>query len=99
MSSPLSEILQEELALDLLELERLTRARDLAESAYKALNSEVEENRLFQTNTQILSRATRAKLLGPDPKLNVILGAALGLAGGVVAAFVVQYLQDIRKNP
>jgi capsular polysaccharide biosynthesis protein len=90
--------LQQELGQDQLELERLTRDRDLAESAYKAIVNEVEEARFFQTNTQILSKATRAELVGPDPRLNVVLGAALGLAGGVVAAFVVQYVEDARKR-
>jgi uncharacterized protein involved in exopolysaccharide biosynthesis len=92
------EQLRQELAQDQLELERLMRDRDLAESAYKALSDEVQISSVFQANTQILSRATAARLLGPDPKMNVILGAALGLAGGVVAAFAVQYLQDVRKK-
>jgi uncharacterized protein involved in exopolysaccharide biosynthesis len=92
------EQLQLELGADQLELERLTRDRDLAENAYKALSDEVQESSIFQVNTQILSRAAGARLLGPDPKLNVILGAALGLAGGVAAAFATQYLQDIRKK-
>ncbi|MDH4207896.1 MAG: Wzz/FepE/Etk N-terminal domain-containing protein [Anaerolineae bacterium] len=90
--------LQQELAQDQLELERLTRDRDLAESAFKAMTNEVEDARFFQTNTSILSRATRAQSVGPDPKLNVVLGAALGLAGGVVAAFALQYIQDARKR-
>ncbi|HJX37379.1 MAG TPA: Wzz/FepE/Etk N-terminal domain-containing protein, partial [Anaerolineae bacterium] len=90
--------LQQELAQDQLELERLTRDRDLAESAYKAMANELEEIRLFQTNTQILSRATGAKLVSPDPRLSVVLGAALGLAGGVAAAFALQYVQDARKQ-
>ena len=92
------EQLQLELGADQLELERLTRDRDLAEGAHKALSDEVQEGSIFQVNTQILSRATGARPLGPDPKLNVILGAALGLAGGVAAAFAMQYFQDIRKK-
>jgi capsular polysaccharide biosynthesis protein len=89
---------QESLAQDLLELERLVRERDMAESAYKALDYEVKETMFFQTNTQILSRAARAALLGPDARVNVILGAALGLAAGVAAAFVFQYALDVRKK-
>lgn len=92
------EQLQQELAQDQLELERVTRERDLAESAYKALSYEVQEGSIFQANTQILSKATGARMLGPDPKVNVILGAALGLAGGVAAAFATQYFQDVRKK-
>jgi uncharacterized protein involved in exopolysaccharide biosynthesis len=90
--------LQMELSEDRLELERLTRERDLAEGAYKALSDQVQESRIFQANTQILSEATRARPLGPDVKLNVLLGAMLGLAGGIVAALAVQFLQDIRKK-
>ena len=90
--------LQQELAQDQLELERLERDRDLAENAYKALTDEVRVSSTFQVNTQILSRAAAPRLLGPDPKMNVILGAALGLAGGVVAAFAMQYVQDVRKK-
>ncbi len=90
--------LQQELAQDQLELERVTRERDLAESAYKALSDQMQESSIFLANTQILSTAARARPLGPDPKLNVIFGAALGLAGGVVAAFAMQYVQDVRKK-
>jgi len=92
------EALQEELAQDLLELERLARERDLAESAYKALKDQIQEDTLFQTNTYIVSTATGARLLGPDPKLNIILGAALGLAAGVGAAFAAHYFEDMRKK-
>ena len=87
------EQLQLDLGEDQLELEQLTRERDLAESAYKALSDQMRESRIFQANTQILSRAAAARALGLDPMLKVVLGAALGLAGGVVAAFAVQYLQ------
>ena len=89
---------QESLAQDLLELERLVRERDMAESAYKALDYKVKETMFFQTNTQILSRAAAATLLGPDARMNVILGAALGLAAGVAAAFALQYALDVRKK-
>lgn len=92
------EALQESVAQDLLELERLERERYMAESAYKALDYEVQETTFFQTNTQILSRAAAAALVGPDAKLNIILGAALGLAAGVAAAFAVQYVLDVRKK-
>jgi len=90
--------LQESVAQDLLELERLERERYMAESAYKALDYEVEESTFFRTNTQVLSRAAAATLVGPDTKLNVILGAALGLAAGVAAAFALQYALDVRKQ-
>lgn len=92
------EALQDELAQDQLELERLIRERDLAESAYKALKDQIRETALFQAHTSILSRATGAGLLGPDPKLNIILGAALGLAAGVAGAFAAQYFQGMRKE-
>jgi capsular polysaccharide biosynthesis protein len=90
--------LQKELAEDLVELERLERARDLAENTDKALRDEIEEALLFQTHTQVVSKATRAKLVGPNPKLNVILGAALGLAAGVLAAFVLEYFESVRAK-
>lgn len=92
------EVLQQSVAQDLLDLERLERERYMAESAYKALNYEVQETTFFQTNTQILSRAAVTTLVGPDTKLNIILGAALGLAAGVAAAFAVQYVLDVRKK-
>jgi uncharacterized protein involved in exopolysaccharide biosynthesis len=90
--------LQEQLALDQLELERLVRARNVASIAYEAIRAELQESEFFQTNTQILSRASRARLLGPAPKLSAILGAALGLAAGVAAAFAVEYVQSSRKK-
>jgi capsular polysaccharide biosynthesis protein len=90
--------LQKDLAEDLVQLERLTRARDLAETIHKALRDEIQEALLFQTHTQVVSKATRAKLVGPNPKLNVIIGAALGLAGGVLAAFVLEYFQSVRTK-
>jgi uncharacterized protein involved in exopolysaccharide biosynthesis len=80
------EALQEELAQDQLELERLIRERDLAAGAYKALKDQIQEEALFQINTYIVSGATRARPLGPDPKLNIILGAALGPVAGVGGA-------------
>ncbi|HEM62308.1 MAG TPA: hypothetical protein ENO24_08455 [Chloroflexi bacterium] len=92
------EELQQDLAEDQLESERLTRARDLAENAYKAVVKEMQEASLFQTKTEILSRATRAKSVGSHPLLNVILGAALGLAGGVLAAFALQYAEQARNR-
>lgn len=92
------EQLQQGLARDKLEVERLTRARDLAEGAYAALTNEVQESQLFQSWTQILGPATRSKLAGPNARLNIVLGAALGLAGGVLAAFAVQYLEEIQKR-
>jgi capsular polysaccharide biosynthesis protein len=92
------EAMQQELAQDQLELERLTRARDMAESAYQALTNELQETSLFQTNTQILARATRAKRVGTDPVLNVVIAAIVGLAGGVLAAFALQYVQIARRR-
>lgn len=92
------EQLQEELGQDQLELERLVRARDLAEGAYTALTNKVRESQLFRTRTEILSPATKATLVGPDSKLNVIVGAALGLAGGVLAAFALEYFEQTRKR-
>jgi capsular polysaccharide biosynthesis protein len=92
------EVLQQELADDQLEFERLVRARDLAESNHKALRDQMQEGRLFQTNTQIVSRAGKATLVGPDTKLSVIMGAALGLAGGLMAAFVLEYFEELRKK-
>jgi len=93
-----AEQLQQELARDKLELERLTRARDLAEGAYTALTNEVQESQLFQSRTHILSPATRAKFTGSSPLAGIALGAALGLAGGILAAFAMQYFEEIRKR-
>jgi capsular polysaccharide biosynthesis protein len=92
------ERLQGELVQDSLEHERLVRAADLAEGAYTALTNEMQQAQLFQNRTQILSEATKAKLVGPDRKLNIAVGAALGLAGGVLAAFAIQYFQRIRER-
>jgi capsular polysaccharide biosynthesis protein len=90
--------LQQELAADQLEWERLVRARDLAENNYKALSDQTQEAQVFQTNTQIVSKAGRATRSSPSRKLSVIIGAALGLAGGVFAAFVVEYYEELRKK-
>ncbi len=92
------EALQQELADDQLEWERLVRARDLAENSQKAVRDQMEEGRLLQTKTQIVSGAGKGTLTGPDTKLSVILGAALGLAGGVVAAFVLEYFDQLRRK-
>jgi capsular polysaccharide biosynthesis protein len=92
------EALQQELAADQLEWERLVRARDLAENNYKALSDQTQEAQVFQTNTQIVSKASRGTKISPSRKLSVIVGAALGLAGGVFAAFVVEYYAELRKK-
>ena len=96
--APEVEQLQGELARDKLELEGLTRARDLAEGAYEALANEMQEAQLFQSRTQILSPAAGSKILGSSPKSTIVLGAALGLAGGILAAFAVHYLQGIQSG-
>jgi len=93
-----ADALQEDLARDQRELDRLIRARKLAEAAYEALVSELQESTLLRTNTQILSRATTARRLDPSAKLSVVLGAALGLAGGGVVAFVLEYFEVLRKK-
>jgi len=92
------EQLQAELVEDKLELERLVRARDLAEGTYEALKNRVEGEELFETRTDLLSGASGSKLIGPNRELNIALGAAMGLAGGVLAAFAVHYLQGIRTG-
>ena len=92
------EQLQAELVEDKLELERLVRARDLAEGTYEALRNQVEGVELFETRTQVLSEAAKPRLVGPNRELNIVLGAALGLAGGILAAFAVHYLQGIRTG-
>lgn len=92
------EQLQQELARDKLELERLTRARNLAEAAYTAVIKEVQESQLLQRRTQILSPAARSKFVGSSPLVSVALGAVLGLAGGILAAFAMQYFEEIRKR-
>jgi capsular polysaccharide biosynthesis protein len=90
------EQLQAQLVEDKLELERLVRARDLAEGTYEALRNRVEGTGLFETRTDLLSRASSSKLVGPNREMNIVLGAAMGLAGGVLAAFAVHYLRGIR---
>jgi len=92
------EALQQDLAEEQLELEQLTRQRDLAEGVYKALVDEIQEGGLFQTNAQILGRATRAKPVGANPVVNVALGAVLGLVGGLVAAFALEYSERARNR-
>jgi len=93
------EQLQSELVEDKLELERLVRARDVAEGTYEALRSRVDGAELFTPRTDVLSGASGPRLIGPNRELNIALGAALGLAGGVLAAFAVHYLQEIRTGP
>lgn len=92
------ERLQEQLVRDKLELERLTREKYLAEGAYTALTNEVRESELFRSRTEVLSPASRSKFVGPNPKLNIVLGAALGLAGGVLAAFALEYFEQTGKT-
>lgn len=95
---PEVEQLQEQLSQDASEFERLTAERNLARGAYNAVTNEVQEAQLFETRTEILSTATRAKFVGPNRKLNIMLGAALGLVGGVLAAFAAQYFRGVRKR-
>ena len=92
------EQLQAELVDDKLELERLVRARDLAEGTYEALRSKVQGAELLETKTQVLSEAPKSQLVGPNREFNIVLGAALGLGGGVLAAFALHYLQGIRTG-
>lgn len=93
------EQLQEELAQDILEERRLVRAVGLAEGAYQALTEQARESQLFQNRTQILSKAVGSKAKRPNRGLNIALGAALGLVGGILAALAMQYFQQVREEP
>jgi capsular polysaccharide biosynthesis protein len=92
------EELQTELVQEKLELERLVRARDLAEAAYRALSNQVEGAELSLTRTQVLSEAARSKTVGPNREMSILLSAALGLVGGILAAFCLHYLHGMRSG-
>jgi capsular polysaccharide biosynthesis protein len=86
------EQLQEELIQDKFELERLTRAKYLAEGAYTALTNNIQESQLFRSRTQILDEAGRSKPVGRSPWLNVIAAGVWGLLVGMMLALAVEYL-------
>jgi capsular polysaccharide biosynthesis protein len=92
------EQLQEGLVRDKLELERLTRARDLAEGSYTALANKIQESQLFRNSTQILSEAGRAKPVGRSPWLNVIAAGVWGLLVGIMLALGLEYLRRRRAT-
>jgi uncharacterized protein involved in exopolysaccharide biosynthesis len=80
-----------------VELDRLTRERDVAKDTYLTLTRKVNETDLAaQDSGGGVQLASQASLPGPvsgRKLLNVILGGLLGLIIGVIAAFVIDRRQ------
>ena len=87
-----------------LELARLTREVKVQETLVALLAQQVEQARLNEARdlpiVQVLDQAVPAERPSkPRLGLNLILAAAASLFGGIVLAFVVEYVKHLQRRP
>lgn len=78
------------------ELERLLRARDLAESIYLDFARELERAKILATTLYkptTIAAPVPAAPVSPKPLQNVLVGAAFGLLLGILGAFAVERIR------
>jgi len=85
--------LQGELAADKLRLHSLEQRREVAREVYLTLSRKVQELKIRQKATRIVSPATVAQPVGPSTKISIVIAAALGLLVGIMAAFGLEYFE------
>jgi tyrosine-protein kinase Etk/Wzc len=87
-----------------LELARLTRQMEVDKTTYILMTQKLEETRISEAgqreNVQILDYAILPESpIKPKKKLNMMLGALIGLGLGVGLTFLLEYFDDSIKNP
>jgi succinoglycan biosynthesis transport protein ExoP len=82
----------------------LKRDADTNQQLYEAMNKQMREQGITQdaqtVNVFVVERAaTPASPAKPKKMLNILLGFIVGLAGGIGAAFFIEYLDNTVKSP
>ncbi len=87
-----------------LELARLVRQMEVDKQTYILMTTKLEETRISEAgqreNVQILDEAILPDIpIKPKKKLNLMLGALIGLGLGIGLTFLLEYFDDSIKNP
>ncbi len=87
-----------------LELARLTRQMEVDQNTYILMTQKLEETRISEAgqreNVRILDYAIMPDIpVKPKKKMNLMLGALIGLGLGVGLTFLIEYFDDSVKNP
>lgn len=87
-----------------LELARLTRQMEVDKETYMLMTQKLEETRISEAgqreNVSILDWAILPLYpIKPKKKLNLMLGALIGLGLGIGLTFLLEYLDNSIKNP
>jgi len=87
-----------------LELARLTRQMEVDQNTYMLMIQKLEETRISEVgqkeNVRILDYAIMPQYpIKPKKKLNLLLGALIGLGLGIGLTFLLEYFDDSIKNP
>ena len=87
-----------------LSLVRLTRQMEVDRETYLLMTSKLEETRISeagqQENVKTLDQAIApTDPIKPKKKMNMMLGALIGLGLGIGLTFLIEYFDDSIKNP
>ncbi len=87
-----------------LELARLTRQMEVDKNTYILMTQKLEETRISEVgqkeNVRILDKAIMPQFpVKPKKKMNLMLGALIGLGLGIGLTFMLEYFDDSIKNP
>ncbi len=87
-----------------LQLARLTREMEVDQKTYALMMTKLEETRISEAgqneNIKILDLAIMPDFpIKPKKKLNLMLGALIGLGLGIGLTFLLEYFDDSIKNP
>lgn len=87
-----------------LQLARLERRRQVDEQTYMMLTQKLEEAKIQESaqarNVKIIDRAIKPHIpVKPNKKMNLMLGALLGLGLGVGITFMIEYLDRSVRKP
>jgi tyrosine-protein kinase Etk/Wzc len=87
-----------------LELARLTRQMEVDQNTYLLMTQKLEETRISEVgqreNVRILDRSiSPLSPIKPKKKMNLLLGALIGLGLGIGLTFLLEYFDDSIKNP
>jgi tyrosine-protein kinase Etk/Wzc len=94
----------ENLPVKVLELARLERRRKVDEQTYMMMTEKLEETKIQEAaqsrNVHIIDEAIEPLFpVKPKVKLNLLLGALIGLGLGVGATFLMEYFDNSVKTP